>query len=826
MTTLSTFVQDLRYALRQFLKRPGFTVTAVLILALGLGANTAIFSIVNMFLLRPLPFQQPERLAALWERDVAGNNEQYNWVAPGTFLDWQKLSTNFEDIAGYFTGPVTLANPGDGVEPQRIDAAGASGNLFRTLGVRPLLGRSFTADEDRDGVRRVAVIGYYIWQHRFGGVPDIVGKTIRVDGLDCPIVGVMPRGFAFPTRSIGVWLPLGTFMPAERQTRHDVHFLRVIGRLRPGVSMGQARVEIDAINARYHREHSEDYASRGANALPLQSSLVRDLRSSLLMLFGAVCCVLLIACVNVANLLLTRAAGRAREISIRAAIGASRARIVCQLLTESVLLALVGGGAGFLVAAWITQALASRAPGADSILPAGDIPVDPKVFLFTLTVAMITGIAAGLFPAIQSSRTDLANGLKESSRSSTPNRAHGRFRGILVTAEVALSLVLLIAAGLLLRSFSRLHQVTPGVRLDHTLTMEIPLLHKPPAQVAAFLRELPIDLQRLPGVVSAGLTACLPVTGHCNDNIFHIEGRPLAGGQAMDALRRDAGVGYFSAVGIRLIRGRTFTAQDGIGDDEKHPKPDSVIVSESMVKTFFPHEDPIGKWMFMGAAVERQKLLGIPAPRYQVIGVVGDVLADLDQSAPPTMYMPLLDATNYDEVFVVLHTSGEPHSVAAAARREINRLDADLAVDQIRTMEDIVGLSAADREFSMLLFGSFAGLAVLLAAVGLFAVLSYTVSQRKGEIGIRIALGASKSDVSGWVLQQGMKPAITGVVIGLGCAAVAVRILKSLLFGIEPWDPLTFSLLPILLLGVAALACYVPAVRAARIDPTITLRTE
>ncbi|HEV2688858.1 MAG TPA: ABC transporter permease [Bryobacteraceae bacterium] len=599
-------LQDLRFALRQFAKRPGFTATAILILALGLGANTAIFSVVNVFLLRPLPFRQPDRLVAVWERNVVGNNNQYNYVAPGTYLDWQKLSNSFEQLAAYFTGPVTIANRGDGVEPQRIDAAGSPASLFSMLGVSPLLGRAFSPDEDRFGVTRVAVIGYPLWQHRFGGAPDIIGKTIRVDGLDCQIVGVMPRGFAYPTRTTEVWLPLNTFLSPERAKSHDAHFLRVVGRLRPGAKLEQANAEIDGIDARYYREHPGEIVSTGGTVTLLQTSLVRDVRSSLLILFGAVSCVLLIACVNVANLLLARASGRTREVAIRAAIGASRGRIIQQLLIESVLLAVAGGGLGALLAVWTTQFLALHAPGAESIVAAGDVPVDATVFLFTFGIALVTGIAAGLFPAIQSSRVDLATGLKESSRSSTPNRAHGRLRGILVAAEVALSLVLLIAAGLLLRSFSRLYQVTPGVRMDHTLTLTIPLLHKPVGQIISFMRQLPDQLQSVAGVSSAGLSTCLPLTGRCGDRVFLIEGRPVVPGKTMDPLVRQAGPGYFEAAGIPLLRGRTLTVQDGIGLDREHPKLGAVIISSSLAKAFFPNEDPVGKRIIMGSDFERQ----------------------------------------------------------------------------------------------------------------------------------------------------------------------------------------------------------------------------
>ncbi|MBV9303978.1 MAG: ABC transporter permease [Acidobacteriaceae bacterium] len=825
---LQALTQDIRFAFRQFRKRPGFTALTILILALGLGANTAIFSIVNAFLLRSLPFKEPDRLVALFERNVVNYDEQRNWVAPANFLDWQKLSTSFEQIAAYVTGNSNLSSSTNTFEPERIDFCACSGNLFSTLGVPPLLGRDFRSDEDRYGAPRVVAISYGLWQRRFGAAPNVIGKRVRIDSEDYQIVAVMPRGFAFPSRTIEAWSPLLTFLPPERQKRHDTHFLQPIARLKPGVSVEKARAEIDGIAARYKRTHPQDVSGRGGNVLPLHDSLVWDVRTSLLLLLGAVGCVLLIACVNVANLLLTRATGRIREVSIRAAVGASQNRIISQLLTESILLALAGGVVGVFLAISITEILISHAPGADAILPAGRLPLDPMVFLFVFCVSLLTGIAAGLYPAIQSSRTDLTNSLKDSSRSATPTRSHGRFRSILVTAEVALSMVLLVAAGLLLRSFSHLYRVNPGVRIDHTLTMAVSLpdaSYQKPPKTAAFLTQLTDRIQTIPGIKSAGLTTCAPVSGHCDDLVFHIEGEELPAGQMRDALDRAADPGYFAAVGLPLIRGRLFSPQDGIGFDEKHPKMGAVVISASTAKTYFAHEDPIGRHIFFGIDLARQQLTGTPVPRYEVVGIVGDTVTDLDQKIRPTVYLPILDG-RWSEFYVVLHTAFEPHSAISAARKAIDQLNPDLAVYDVHTMDELIGQSASDRQFSMLLFGSFAGLAVLLAAVGLYGVLSYAVSQRRGEIGIRMALGASNSDVSRLVLKQGMTPALAGIVIGILVALFASQLLRTLLFGISPVDPLTFVLVPPLLLGIAGLACYIPAVRAARIDPTLALRTE
>jgi putative ABC transport system permease protein len=824
---ISSVLQDVRFALRQFRQYPGFTLAAVLILALGLGANTAIFSLVNVFLLRPLPYKQPGRLVALFERTVVGN-EGYVSVAPGNFLDWQKFSKSFENLTAYSTGAFNLSSATNAFEPERIDGCGCSGNLFTTLGVAPILGRGFRPDEDRYGAPRVAVISYSLWQQRFGGSPDVLGQRIRLDADDYQIIGVMPQRFAFPYSHVQVWTPLLVFLSPEQQIRHDLHFLQVIGRLRPGISVAQAKAEVDAIAARYKHAHPDEATGAGANVVPLEKYLASDARTPLLVLLGAVLCVLLIACVNIANLLLSRAVARNRELAVRAAIGASRARLVRQLLTESVLIAMAGGAAGLGIALLLSEVLAAHAPGAEAILPTGSVPVDPLVFLFAFIVALLTGIAAGLFPAIQSSRRDVARGLTETSRSSTLSPAHGRFRSALVTVEVALSLMLLVAAGLLLRSFYRLYAVHPGARVDHTLTMTISLpdkTYKNPAQWSAFFTQLGEKMQHLPGVLSAGITSCAPVSGGCNTLFFYIEGRPVTPGHVLAALERAVDPPIFAAGGVPLLRGRNFTPQDGVGFDEKHPRLGSIVISESMAKTFFPNEDPIGKRIYFDFEAEKAKFQGTPVPRYQIIGIVGDVLPALDSPVQPTLYRPLLDGT-YSGGTILLHTAIEPHSVFGAAQNAIHELDPALAVYDVRTMEEIVGRSVSDREFSMLLFGAFALLAVMLACVGLYGVLSYAVAQRRGEIGIRMALGARHADVNRLMLREGMKPAVLGIVLGFAGALLTCRVLQSLLFGIGPLDPLTFALVPPLLLAVAVLSCYLPALRATRIDPMIALRVE
>jgi len=827
---LSDLAHELRFAIRQLSKRPGFTVTSVLVLTLGLGANVAIFSIVNAFLIQPLPYPEPDRLTALFERDPVGppGSDPYNSVAAGHFLDWQRLSKSFVSVAAAGGDSLNLASPGNLFEPERVDACLCSQSVFPTLKVIPLLGRNFRPDEDRLGAPRVAVISYSLWQRRFGASPAVVHQQIRLDGENAEIIGVMPCGFAFPYRTVDVWVPLLANITPELAQSHDNHFLFVIGRLRPGIPVAQARAEIDGFVSRYKRTHPEEVSGKGGNVVLLRDYLVHDVRTSLLVLLGAVGCVLIIACVNVANLLLTRAAGRAREIAIREALGASHGRIIRELLTESVLLGMSGAGCGLFLAHTITNALVSRAPNADAVLPPGSVPLSPLVFVFAFGVALVAGIAAGLFPALQSSRADLANSLKEATRNSTPSRAHSRFRNTLVAAEVALSLVLLIAAGLLARSFATLYNVRPGVRVDHTLMVGIsipdPSYHGE-ATTSAIIRQLSERLQHVPGVISAGMTSCPPVLGHCSDWVFNIEGHPLPPGQMMDALDRGVDPGFLAAAGVPLLRGRNFTSNDGIGFDPDHPKPGTMLVSESFAKQYFAGEDPLGRYITIGVDVEQNKRSGKPVPRYQVIGVVGDVLKHLDAKIQPTFYVPLLDG-HFNDIYIILHTASEPYSVMGAVRAEIHRLRPDLPLFQVQTMEEAIGQSASDRQFHLLLFGSFALMAVLLAGVGLYGVLSYGVSQRRSEIGIRLALGARSSDVLLLILKQGMLPAAAGVAAGLAAALMLARVMQSLLFHVDPFDPATFFLIPAFLLAVCICACYLPAAKATRIDPTTALRTE
>ena len=818
---------DIAYAVRLLKKSPGFTLTAIGTLALGIGANTAIFGLVNATLLRPLPFDRPERLMTLFERGV-GNSDGTVSVAPGNFLDWRATATSFDSVSALTMRAVTLSGDGSAAESQRVTACVCSGNLMATLGVAPIAGRAFRAEEDRSGAEPVVVIGYDLWQRQFGGAPALVGRPIRLNDQDYHVIGVMPRGFTFPSRAVDLWLPMLATMTAQQQVRHDLHFLSVIGRLRTGVSPEQARAEIDGITARYKNAHPGESAARGATLVPMHEDLVRGVRTPLLVLLGAVSCVLLIACVNIANLMLTRAAGRSREVGIRIALGATRGRLVRQLMTESLVLGLAGGATGAIVATWIAGILITRAPGAADVLEPGSTPIDPAAFAFALAMALVTGLVVGLLPAIRSSRSDVTSALKDQSRAATAGRGQGRVRDALVTAEVALSLMLLVAAGLLLHSFSRLYDVQTGVRMDHTITFSTMLpaaRYREPAQRSARFAELGERLRNVPGVKSAGLVSCPPLTGACNVLFFYIEGRPFEAGRFLTAYERTADPGYFTAAGIPLLRGRTFSREEGVGFDPQHPRTGTIVISESMAKTYFPGDDPIGKRIFFDFELQREHNEGIPTPRYEIVGVVGDVVPALADRIGPTLYRSLYDSPGTG-TSVLLHTAVEPAAVMGAVREEIRRFDGAMPLYLVRTMDELLGRSTADRRFTMLLVASFAALAVVLAAIGLYGVVSYGVSQRTAEIGIRMALGATSADVNRLIVVQGLKPALAGVVLGLAAAALASRVLQTLLFGVVPLDPLTFSLVPPLLLSIAALACYGPAARATRIDPTKALRSE
>jgi predicted permease len=820
--TLFNLAQDLRYAWRALRRNPAFAAVAILTLALGIGANTAIFSVVNAAILRPLPYPRPEQLILLFE----DFGHRPNVTSFANFTDWERESHSFLSMAAGRQASFNLGgNPGS-FQPERIQGAVFSWQLFKTLGVQPAIGRAFASRDDRLGAPRVAVISYGLWQWRFGGSSDILQRKIRLDGVDCAILGVMPRGFGYPTRTTDVWVPIVPLFGPDLTTNRAWHHLYVVARMREGVIMGQASAEVNGIQLRLRAANPGELIGQGASALPLRDITTQQSRTSLLILLGAVGCLLLIACVNISNLLLARGSQRSREFSIRTSLGASPSRLMQQLLTESLLLALIGAAAGLLLAYGLTGALGAHSPGlinalinAEDIDTSAPVRIDGWVLVFTAGLSLLAGVGAGLLPARRSMGHDPALSLKAGGRSATAGPAQQRLRTGLISTEVALSLMLLIAAGLMIRSFAALQNVHMGVRVDNLLTAGISLpdsRYASRASVARFDRTLLERLRTLPGVRGAGLVNCLPVDGYCGDNSFSIEGRPLPPGKFNLALERSASPEYFRVAGIPLLAGRTFTERDARGYDDQHPRQSAVIVSESMAKKYWSGENALGKRIFFGDA---------SSPRYEVIGIVGDVLISLDGRPQPTMYRPELEGGNTD-FYAVLEVAGDPSALGSTVRRAIAGIDPDIPAYKIRAMTEVVGNSGAHQAFTALLLGSFAALALLLSAVGLYGVLSYLIARRTAEMGIRIALGASRGEVCRLVLAQGLRPTCVGLIAGLAGAAALMRTLKSVLFEVAATDWITFASAAALLMLVAVIACVVPAWRAASVDPVQALRSE
>ena len=818
---METLLHDLRYGIRMLSRKPGFTVVAVLALALGIGANTAIFSVVNGVVLRALPYKNPESLMLVWSRVAlpqgqAGTGEFP--VAAGDFTDWRDQNQSFTEIAGFHSQPFNITGGG---EPEYLGGVRASASLFQLLGIEAKLGRTFLPDEDQPGASRVVIISHGFWERRFGADPQIIGKTLTLDDESYTVVGVMPADFQFPRkgempggymfpRRVELYTPLA-WTPAQASDRNR-DFMAVVARLKPGVNAAQAQADMDAVAERLEEEYPQSNTNKGVLIVPLHQQAIGDVRTALLVLLGAVAFVLLIACANVANLLLARAASRQREIAIRTALGASRSRIVRQLLTESIVLALAGGTLGILLAMWGIKLLMAISP---ANLPRVDaISIDGRVFGFTFAVSIVTGIVFGLVPAIQASKPDVNEALKEGGRASTTG--HNRFRSLLVVSEVALSLVLLIGAGLMIRSFVRLLNESPGLDPENVLTLDVVLprnKYTGPQQMA-FFQQVIDRMKALPSVKSAGAVFPLPLSGAEEGMGFSIEGRPPAApGESLSTGPRWVSPDYFKVMGLRLMRGREISEGDGSNS------PNVLVINEAMAGRFFPDEDPIGK------RIAFNRVNGVPNWR-EIVGVVGNVKdIALDTEPRPQMYIPFTQSPIFI-MTLVLRTAGDPLSLVAAARGEVVAVNPSQPISNVHTMEELVSNSAAQRRFNMLLLSIFAGVALLLAAVGIYGVMSYAVAQRTHEMGVRMALGARTPDVLALVIKQGMTLALSGVGIGLAAAYGLTRILESLLYGVSPTDPLTFSMIAVLLALIALLACYLPARRATKVDPMNALRYE
>jgi len=813
---METLLQDLRYGARMLLKQPGFTVVAVIALALGIGVNTAIFSVVNAILLRPLNYKDSDRLVQINHNypklDLKAS------VSASGYTHYRDHCDSFEAVGAASFWPVNLTETGD---PERLQGMTVTHTFLPMLGIEPARGRVFTAEEDQPGNNRVVVLSDGLWRRRFAGDPNLVGNTIKLNGENYTVIGVMPPSFQFGrefAQQIDLFSPIA-FTPEQLDTnRWRNEFLFAIAKLKPGVTLEQAQAEMDTIAANIREVYfgggdANDPSSWGLLLRSLREIVVGEIRPALLVLLAAVAFVLLIACANVANLLLARAALRHKEIAIRSALGAGRGRVIRQLLTESVLLATIGGALGLALAYWGIRALISL--NEDKIPRAGEIGIDARVLIFTGGVALLTGLLFGLFPALQTSKSDLHAVLKEGGRSGSARRS---VRGLFVVAEVALALVLLVGAGLLLKSFQKLQEVDPGFKPEHLLTMQISLpatKYRNPQQIDAFFQQALDKIKALPGVQSAGVSTSVPMSGFNSAGSFAIEGRTTAPGEmAPWGNRWFAGASYFQTLGVPLIKGRYFD------DRDVRDAPQVAIIDETMERKFWPDEDPIGKRI--GFQRDPQ---GNPIWR-EVVGVVGHVKhKGLEGESPVQYYIPHRQLP-VNTVFLVARTAVDPASMSGAVRGSIQEVDRELPVFRVTTMERMVADSMTQRRFAMTLLGVFAFVALILASVGLYGVMSYSVTHRTTEIGVRMALGAEPGQVLRLVLGEGMALALGGLALGLPASLGLSRTLKSFLFGIAPGDPSTLLAVSLLLAGASFLASYLPARRATRVDPLVALRAE
>ncbi len=809
---VETVWQDVRYGWRSLRKSPGFTVVAILTLTLGIGLNTALFTIVHGVLLNPLPFPRPERLVSLWENNVV-DEEQFNVVSGGVFGDWQKQAKSFEQMA--LVGEDTANLSGDGGSlPESIGTRQCSFNLFSILDVQPAMGRFFTEEDDRPGVTATVVLANALWKRRYASDPAIVGKTILLDGRKYTVIGVLPAWFDYPDTRVQLWLPVQHEVSEADMRNRGNHRFFVTARLNDGVSVEQASSELNGIQQRDHQQFPDEMMGKGAHAVLLSENLVRDVKEPLYVLLGAVGCVLLIACLNVANLFMARVTARRKEMAVRAALGGSRWRMIQERVTESLLLTFVGGGLGALLA-WATLRwlVALRAD-----LPhAGAIHLDRFALAFMFAITIFCGVVAGLLPALAVTRSELLGALKEESRSMAGGQGRARLRKLLLTAEVTLTVVLLIGGGLLLKSFSQLRSVNMGCKTDDVLTMGFTLpesKYETDGQRAEFFAGLLRRARAVPGVKEASIVSVLPGAGHFFDNTFQMEGAaPLPPGQFRNAVIRGADPDYFAAMHIALKRGRIFAEED-----HRAPDDNAMVITESMAKKFFGGEDPIGKHL---------KIDWQGAPRFEIVGIVGDVLSDLDRPAEPTMYLPLNSGRlEYGSLVAMASAGRDVTALALPMQKVIAGMDPDLAVSDVLTMDERIGKSTESAMFDAVLVLLFAVMGLVLAAVGLYGLLSYLVTERTNEIGIRMALGAQRGEVMRIMFLDGLRPTGLGLLVGLFAGGVCAQLIRSLLFGVAPLDVRIFAVVAAVVMAISLAACTYPAWRAARVDPMTALRCE
>ena len=806
---LETLTRDIRFAARGLRRDAGFACLAILTLALGIGINTSLFTVVNSVLLHPLPYPEPDRLVSLFERSVGTDSDEDNPVASGQFLDWQRDATSFQQMSLVGDDSANLSD-GGGTLPEAIETRWCSYNLFSILGVQPVYGRFFTQDDDRAGANGTVVLSYGLWKRRYASDPATIGRTILLNAKPYTVIAVLPSWFDYPDTRVQLWLPVAQVTAERDQSSRGSHRFYVTARLKPRVTVAQASAELDAIQQRIHRQFPDELVGKHARAYSLHETLVHDVRTTLYVLMGAVVCVLLIACLNVANLFVARAATRRRETAVRAALGGSRRRLIQEQLTESLLMTLLGGALGTLLAyAGVRWLVALR----------GDLPLinsihfDRETLFFTVAITLLSGIFAGLLPALFGTRMETFSPLKESTRSLGGGRTRTRLRTVLLTAEVSLTVVLLIGAGLLLKSFAELRSVNMGCATASVLTMGISLPdakydYGPPK--TEFFDNLLSRVRSTPGVSAAGFVTVVPGNGHFSDNTFSIEGRATQPGEFLDAAVRSADPDYFRAMDIPLRRGRYFANSD------QRENANGMVISESMARQFFPGEDPLGKTLIIDWNGH---------PHYEIVGIVGDVISDLNHPPEPTMYVPLNEGRDGTGTLVV-RSNRDVTALAVPVQKEVAAIDPDLPVSDVLTMEDIIGKSASGARFDALLILLFAALALLLAAVGLYGLLSYLVTQRTSEIGLRVALGAQQSGVLRMMLVDGLRPTVIGLILGLAGGAASAQLIRGLLFNVHPLDPLIFVAVTAVIVGVALAAGFAPAWRASRLDPMDALRCE
>ena len=815
---METLINDIRFGLRGLIKRPGFTSIGIVTLALGIGANTAIFSVVNATLLRPLPFKDPDRIVMGWGYipKFAQRTDKFPSSA-GNYLGLVKQTQTFDQLAAFRQWSWQLTHAGD---PEQLQGVRVSANFFEALGAAPLLGHTFTSEQDQEGASPVVIISHRLWQKEFGSDRGVVGKTLTLNGRTMTIVGVMPRDVEFPgganmipglqfATKNDIWMPLA--MDAQERNNHGSLNLAMIGRLKAGITIPQAESELSAIESSLPLGR----VSYSVKLIPLQKQMVGNIQRLLLVILATVTFVLLIACANVANLLLARASARRKEMAIRGALGAGRFRIIRQLLTESVLLSSAGGLLGFVLAVWGTPLLVSFIP--EKVPRIHEINVDLRVFGFALLISVTTGIVFGLAPAIHAARVDLNESLKEGARGTTGGWRQNRLRGFLIVSEVSLAVVLMIGAALLTKSFVRLMDVKPGFDPSHTLTMEVLLPTVPPSKYAkdeeqvAFFQQVLDRLNHSPGVKAAGAVLSLPLTGAEESTDLFIEGRPTpAPSERPETDYTVVSPDYFRALQIPLLKGRE------LSDHDRKDTPAVAIINEALAQRYWPNEEPLGQRIRIGFEKDAR----------EIVGIVGSIKqSTLSAAARPAMYVPYAQLPA-GGLSIVIRTDGDPMSLAALARTQVHSVDPSIPVTNIRTMDEVFSTSVEQQRFTTLLVGLFGGLAVALAAIGIYGVMGYSVTQRRQELAVRMALGARTRQVLQLVLRDGVVLASLGVIVGLAAAFGLTRLLRSLLFEVQPTDIQTFLSVPALLILVALLASYLPARRASKVDPLTALRSE